>query len=109
MRSLSDLESSKQHTVMSFFWILWGFDAIITLVILYFFMTGLNDGTVSSFNMGLWAVILIVLAAIMGGSLWLKSLNQMVLAKLLLWLLAIPGLLYGLFILFVIIAKPRWN
>jgi hypothetical protein len=94
---------------MIFFWILWGFDAIISLVVLYFFFIGLNDGSVSSFNMGLWSVILVVLAAVMGGSLWLKSVNQMVLAKLLLFLLALPGLLYGLFMLFVIIGKPRWN
>ena len=94
---------------MKFFWILWGFDAIISLVVLYFFFIGLNDGSVSSFNMELWAVILVVLAAVMGGSLWLKSANQMVLAKVLLFLMALPGLLYGLFLLIVIIANPRWN
>jgi hypothetical protein len=94
---------------MNFFWVLWGFDAIITLVILYFFFIGLADGSVSSFNMGLWVFILLVLAAIMGGSLWLKSTNHMTLAKVLLMLLAIPGLLYALFMLFIIIGKPRWN
>ncbi|HLF62160.1 MAG TPA: hypothetical protein VI603_00300 [Saprospiraceae bacterium] len=94
---------------MIFFWILWGFDAIITLVVLYFFMIGLNDGSVSSFNMGLWLVILLALAGVMGGSLWLKSANHAGLAKVLLFLLAIPGLLYALFMLIVIIGKPRWN
>lgn len=94
---------------MTFFWILWGFDAIITLIVLYFFMIGLNDGSVSSFNMGMWAIILLVLAAVMGGSLWLKSANHLALAKVLLCLLMIPGLLYGLFLLLMITTNPRWN
>lgn len=94
---------------MTFFWILWGFDAMITLVVLYFFMIGLNDGSVSSYNMGLWTIILLVLAAVMGGSLWLKSANHIVLAKVLLCLLAVPGLLYGLFMLLVLTTNTRWN
>jgi len=92
-----------------FFWILYGFDAVITLVVLYFFMVGLSDGTVSSSNGALWAGILIALAAVMGGSQWLKAHDQMTLAKILLLFLAIPGFIYLLFMLFVIIGKPRWN
>lgn len=92
-----------------FFWVLWGFDAVITLVILYFFLIGLADGSVSSSNGGIWFVLLAVLGLILGGSLWLRAQNHVMLAKLVLWLLAVPGLLYVLFMLFVIIAKPRWN
>ncbi|MBK9488642.1 MAG: osmoprotectant transporter permease [Haliscomenobacter sp.] len=94
---------------MTFFWILWGFDALITLVVLYFFFIGLADGTVSSFNMGIWTLLLLGLAVVMLGSLWLKSIEYLTLAKILLWILAIPGLLYVLFILFILIGKPRWN
>jgi hypothetical protein len=101
--------SYENQARMTTFWILWGFDGIITLVVLYFFMVGLSDGSVSSFNMGLWMIILLILAGIMGGSLWLKSANHMTLAKVLLLLLAIPGLLYGLFMLFMLIGKPSWN
>jgi hypothetical protein len=72
-------------------------------------MIGLADGTVSANNSGLWFVILVVLAAVMGGSLWLRSEHQIVLAKILLWLVAAPGLLYALFLLMVVIGKPRWN
>lgn len=91
------------------FWIIWTFDAIISLVVLYFFMIGLADGTVSATNSGLWFVILLVLAAAMGGSLWLRAEHKMAFAKVLLWLLAAPGLLYVLFLLMVVIGKPRWN
>lgn len=94
---------------MTFFWILWGFDAIITLVALYFFFIGLADGSVSSFNMGIWMLLLLGLAVIMLGSLWLKSIKYLTLAKILLGILAIPGLLYVAFILFFIIGKPRIN
>lgn len=94
---------------MNFFWILWGFDALITLVALYFFFIGLADGSVSSFNAKIWALLLFGLAVILLGSLGLKSIGQLPWAKVLLSILAIPGLLYVLFILMVIITKPRWN
>lgn len=94
---------------MTFFWILWGFDAIIALVVLYFFFIGLADGTVSSFNMGIWLLLLAGVAAILFGSLWLKSIERLGLAKGVLCILAVPGFLYLLFMLFILIGKPRWN
>ena len=94
---------------MTFFWILWGFDACIALVVLYFFFIGLGDGSVSSFNMGLWGLMLGGLAAIMLGSLWLKGQEKLVLAKVLLAILAVPGFPYLMFMLLIIITKPRWN
>ncbi|MBV6441905.1 MAG: osmoprotectant transporter permease [Haliscomenobacteraceae bacterium CHB4] len=94
---------------MTFFWILWGFDAIIALVVLYFFFIGLADGSVSSFNMGLWLILLAVVAAVLLGSLWLKSQEYTGWAKGVLCILAVPGFLYLLFLLIVIIGKPRWN
>ena len=94
---------------MNLFWILWGIDALIALIALYFFFIGLVDGSVSSFNIGIWGLLLIGLAVIVFGSLWLKSVNQLGLAKGLLSILAIPGILYALFILMIIIGNPRWN
>ena len=94
---------------MNLFWILWGIDVLIALIALYFFFIGLIDGSVSSFNMGIWSLLLIGLAVVVFGSLWLKSINQLGMAKGLLSILAIPGILYALFILMVIIGKPRWN
>lgn len=94
---------------MTFFWILWGFDALIALVVLYFFFIGLADGSVSSFNMGLWLFLLAAVAAILLGSLWLESHDRIGLAKAVLCILAVPGFLYLLFMLVVLITKPRWN
>jgi hypothetical protein len=94
---------------MTFFWILWGFDCLISLVVLYFFFIGLLDGTVSSYNMLGWTWLLLGLAAIMLGSLWLKSIKWLTLAKILLGILAIPGILYILYALMFIISKPRFN
>ena len=56
-----------------FFRLLLAIDAIAALVILYFFMIGLADGSVSSFNMELWFGVLAAVAAILGGGLLLKA------------------------------------
>ena len=51
------------------FWFIWGFDALIAAIFLFFFFWGLADGSVSSFNIVLWLGILAGLAGILGGSL----------------------------------------
>lgn len=94
---------------MTFFWTLWGFDALISLIVLYFFFVGLADGSVSSFNMGLWLLILAIVGAVMLGSLWMKSNNYLSLAKIILGIFATPGLLYGLFVLIMMTGNGRWN
>jgi hypothetical protein len=91
------------------FWLLWGFDALIALVALYFFFAGLADGSVSSFNMGLWLVILLVLGGVVMGSLWLRSSGRSGTAKAVLLILAVPGLLFVLYFLVLLISAPRWN
>lgn len=91
------------------FWIPWGFDALITLIVLYFFFVGLADGSVSSFNMGIWIVLLIVLGGVIVGSLMLRSAGRHRIAIGVLMILAVPGVLLGLFFLIVLITNPRWN
>ena len=94
---------------MKTFWLFWGFDALIALVVLYFFCVGLMDGSVSSFNMGLWLLILLAVGGVVLGSLWLQSIGHSSAARSLLLLLAVPGLLLLLFFLVLLIANPRWN
>lgn len=94
---------------MIFFRILWGIDAVVALVVVYFFFVGIGDGSVSSFNMGLWLLILSVLAIVLGGSLWLRRKQQPVLANLLLLVVAVPGVLYGLFVLLLVVTNPHWQ
>lgn len=50
---------------MIFYRILFSIDAVIALVLLYFFFVGLGDGSVSSFNILLWLGILGATAAIL--------------------------------------------
>ena len=64
---------------------------------------------IRGFNIGIWIPILAALVVILGGSLWLKKLGYPVLGTILLLVLAIPGLLYGLFIFLTIVTKTSWN
>lgn len=91
------------------FWIPWAIDAVIALIALYFFFIGLADGSVSSFNIGLWLLVLLGLAIVVGGGLWLRSAGRSGLAMVLLLILAVPGVLVGLFFVVLLIAAPRWN
>jgi hypothetical protein len=91
------------------FWLLWGFDVLIALVVLYFFVIGLADGSISSFNIGLWLLILLAVGGVVLGSLWLHSAGHSGAAKGVLLILAVPGLLFLLFFLSVLLLKPRWN
>jgi hypothetical protein len=91
------------------FRILFGIDALAAAVVVGFFFIGLADGSVSSFNMGLWVAILAGVAAILGGGYALHATGRTRLANLLLLVLAIPAVLYGLFILLVVVTNPRWN
>ena len=91
------------------FWLLWGWDTLIALVFLFFFFWGLADGTVSSFNIALWLGVITGLAVVVGGSLWLRSTGRLALAVALLLVLALPGVLFALFFLAVLVLQPRWN
>lgn len=64
------------------FWIPWAIDALIAALAVFFFPWGLADGSVSTFNIGLWMLLLV---------------------------LAVPGVLVGLFFLILIVGNPRWN
>ena len=94
---------------MTTFWLLWSFNALMALIPIYFFFVGLNDGSVSAANMGYWIMILLVVALVIGGSLLLRNANQMRLAKGLLIVAAIPGVIAIIFFAIVMIGKPRWN
>jgi uncharacterized membrane protein YhaH (DUF805 family) len=91
------------------FWVPWGMAAVVTMVAVYFFFVGLADGSVSSFNAGLWALILLVTIGVTAGSLILKKRGRPGLGSLLALVLAFPGLLAGLFLLLILITQPRWN
>jgi hypothetical protein len=86
-----------------------GLDILIALIFVFFFFWGLSDGTVSSFNIGLWLLILGGIAAILAGGFFLNSRGQRGAAIAVLMILGLPGIVFGLFMLLVIILQPRWN
>ena len=94
---------------MTTFWILWIFNALVALVPVYFFFVGLGDGSITSRNIGMWAIILLIVALILGGTMFLKTQNQLTIAKGILIVTAIPGVLALLYMLIVMTSKTRWN
>jgi hypothetical protein len=94
---------------MIFFKILWVIDALASLIILYFFFVGLADGTVSSRNAGLWTIIVLALAGIMCGSIWLRTHGYNIPAILLLLVIVLPALFYALYILIAVLDGGRMN
>jgi len=94
---------------MIWFWILWSFNALMALVPISFFFIGLTDGSIDDSNMGIWMIILLVVAAILGGTYWLKTRNQMKAAKVLLVVAAIPSCIALLFMAIVTFGDVRWN
>lgn len=94
---------------MFIFRFLFGIDLAAAAVIVYFFFIGLADGSVSSFNMGLWLAILAGVAAILGGGWQLNKIGRRGAAIAVLSILAVPALLFGLFMLMIVITQPRWN
>lgn len=91
------------------FRVLFGIDALVALVVLYFFFLGLADGSVSSFNAGIWSVLLLMVAGVIAGGLWLRAAGHRRAAHALLLVLALPGIVYALFLVLVLVTHPRWN
>jgi hypothetical protein len=90
------------------FWIPWAVDLVIASVFVYFFFVGLADGSVSSFNMGLWLAILCALGGILGGALALRGTGRTRAATVLATIFAIPGALVGLLYLALLATPARW-
>lgn len=54
------------------FWICWGIDAFLTLIAIYLFLAGIATATNGSRYFQTWLVLFIIIAIVVGGSLWLK-------------------------------------
>ena len=91
------------------FWIPWSISAVVASVLVFFFLWGLADDSVSSFNIGLWLLMLGAAAVVLGGSLALKAADRVKLAKALVMVFAIPGVLLGLFFAVIVLVPGRWN
>ena len=89
--------------------LLLGIDAIAVAILFAFFVIGINDGSVSSFNIGIWAVLLGGTGLIVAGGIWFRRAGHLLPANLLLAVLSVPALLYGLFALAIAVMNPRWT
>jgi hypothetical protein len=93
---------------MTFFRILLVIDLIAGAVLLYFFLAAVADGSVF-YDPGVWLGMLTVVGGTIAGALLLRRNGYKLLSTLLLMPVAWPAFGYGLFLLIVIIAQPRWN
>ena len=91
------------------FWAPWVIDLLIALVFVYFFLVGLADGSVSSFNGMLWAGILAFFAILLGGTMVLRAYGYVWTAVLILVLPAIPAIGFLAIMLITLFTNPRWN
>lgn len=89
------------------FWLPWGIDLVVALIFVYFFIVGLGDGSVDSFNIVLWLAILFVSVAVVGGSLALRASGRTVLAVALATIVAVPSVLIGLLFLALLFAPAH--
>ncbi|WP_284617993.1 hypothetical protein [Aquabacterium humicola] len=94
---------------MTLFWTLWSIDALMAAILVAFFVIGLADGSVSSFNIVLWLGMLGAAAGLLWGSHALQAAGHHALAHGLLAAVAVPGVLFGLLLLMAVVLKPRWN
>jgi len=103
------MQDGAQVRTPTTFWIAWGINLVAALILVYFFFVGLADGSVSSFNIALWLLILGVAAVVVGASLALRAASRIGLATMLVMAAAVPCTLLGLFFLVLILVPARWN
>lgn len=84
-------------------------DCVAALVAVAFFLIGLADGSISSFNLGLWFGLLALIAALVLGARALHRHGRTWLANGLLAVLAAPCAVYVVFIVAILMLQPRWN
>jgi hypothetical protein len=88
------------------------FAAVSTVVLgilLYFFVIGIADGSVSAFNIALWLGLLASTGLIVGGGVVLNGKGRRRAATALLAVTAVPGIAAGLFFLMLLISQPNWR
>jgi hypothetical protein len=91
------------------FWIPWTINLLVSSLLVFFFLLGLADGSISSFNLGLWLLILCAAVVVVGGSLALRAAAHVKWAQALVTVFAVPGVLVGLFFAVILLVPGRWN
>jgi len=89
--------------------ILFAFDALGLLGLVWFFLDGLRYPSSSGDYMGTWLPLLLVPAAMLAGALALRRKGRTGPATALLAVLAAPFVLYGLFVLAMVVLQPSFH
>jgi hypothetical protein len=90
---------------MRLFRILFGFDVLALVVLVYFFLDGLRYGAGADY-MSAWAPLLAVPVLTLGAAWALRANGKIGFANVLLALLAAPFVLYGLFVGLFVLLQP---
>lgn len=91
------------------FLIVFAINCAAALVALYFLFIGLADGSVSSFNAGIWTALIAGIAAILIGGWLLNAKGYRGAAIAVSLILAGPAVLYVLFVLMLIVMQPDFR
>jgi hypothetical protein len=102
---------------MRLFPILFAFDALGLLALVYFFLDGLRYPSSGGDYLGTWLPLLLVPAAMLAGALALRRAGPSRrfapqserAANALLGVLAVPFALYGLFVLAMVVVQPSFH
>lgn len=84
-------------------------DILVAAVAAYFFLQGLTGGWIGPDNILLWLVLLGMIAGLFVGAVGLRAKGRNAAAIALLVILAMPAVLFALFMLLIVITQPRWN
>lgn len=84
-------------------------DIAALFLALYFFLAGVADGSVSSFNILLWLSVLGGISAVIAVGYGLMTKDRRGPANAVLAVLALPSIAAALFVITLLIAQPRWN
>lgn len=85
------------------------FDILVAAAVVFFFLWGVSDGTVSSFNARSWLALLGATAVSLLGGIYFYTKGNRLVAALFLSILALPGIAMVLFTVIMLVANPRWN
>jgi len=83
--------------------------ALTVFVLVLFFVIGVGDGSVSSFNVVLWMGLLAVTSLSLWVGLALHRKGRFALSLVALSITAVPGLVAALFVLLLLVTQQRWN
>ena len=84
-------------------------DLLATAIVATFFAIGIADGSVSSFNNGIWSLLLVSLCVVLLAGRRFKEKEKTWLATATLGIVAVPTIAGGIFLLIVLVTNPRWN